>query len=68
MSEFVLESALASAAENLANPRGRASRTDVALAGDDVVGFHNLVVGEVSREQAPEPIRKELGRHPIRCT
>jgi len=31
----------------LANQRARASRTYVALAGDAVVGFHTLVVGEV---------------------
>ena len=49
----------------LANQRGRASRNYVALAGDDVVGFHTLVVGEVSPEQAPERIRKGLARHPI---
>ena len=49
----------------LANQRARASRTYVALAGDAVVGFHTLVVGEVSPEQAPERIRKGLARHPI---
>ncbi len=49
----------------LANQRARASRTYVALAGDEVVGFHTLVVGEVSPEQAPERIRKGLPRHPI---
>ncbi len=49
----------------LGNQRARASRTYVALAGDDVVGFHTLVVGEVSLEQAPERIRKGLARHPI---
>jgi len=49
----------------LANQRARASRTYVALAGGAVVGFHTLVVGEVSPEQAPERIRKGLARHPI---
>ena len=29
------------------------------------MGFHTLVVGEVSPEQAPERIRKGLARHPI---
>ncbi len=42
----------------LATQRARASRTYVALAGDAVVGFHTLVVGEVSPEKAPERIRK----------
>jgi GNAT superfamily N-acetyltransferase len=45
--------------------RSRASRTYGALAGHVVVGFHTLVVGEVSPEQAPERIRKGLARHPI---
>ena len=49
----------------LANQRARASRTYVALDGDVVVGFHTLVVGEVSPEQAPERIGKGLARHPI---
>lgn len=49
----------------LANQRARASRTYVALAGDAVVSFHTLVVGEVSPEQAPERIRKGFARHPI---
>ena len=49
----------------LANQQASASRTTVALAGDDVVGFHTLVVGEVSRAQTPERIRKGLGRDAI---
>jgi GNAT superfamily N-acetyltransferase len=49
----------------LANQRARASRTYVALDGDVVIGFHTLVVGEVSPEQAPERISKGLARHPI---
>ncbi len=38
---------------------------DAVLEGNGVVGFHTLVVGEVSREQAPERIRKGLAQ---RCT
>jgi GNAT superfamily N-acetyltransferase len=49
----------------LANHRARASRTYVALAGNEAVGFYTLVVGEVSPELAPERIRKGLARHPI---
>lgn len=49
----------------LVNQRARASCTYVALAGDVVVGFHTLVVGEVSPEHAPQRIRKGLARHPI---
>lgn len=47
----------------LVNQRARASRTYVALAGDVFVGFHTLVVGEVSPEQAPQRIRSGLARH-----
>ncbi len=49
----------------LAYQRARASRTYLVLARDDVVGFHTLVVGEVSPEQAPERIRKGLAYGPI---
>ena len=49
----------------LANQRARASRTYVALEAKGVVGFHTLVVGEVSPEKAPERIRKGLAQHPI---
>ncbi len=49
----------------LGNQRARASRTYVALAEHDVVGFHTLVVGEVSPEQAPERIHKERAHDPI---
>ena len=49
----------------LANQRARASRTYVALDGDIVVGFHTLVVGEVSPDKAPERMSKGLARHPI---
>jgi len=49
----------------LGNQRARASRTYVVLAGHDVVGFHTLVVGEVSPEQATERIHKELAHDPI---
>ena len=47
------------------NQRSNASRTYVALDGAEVVGFHTLVVGEVSSEQAPERIGKGLANHPI---
>lgn len=47
------------------NQRANASRTYVALDGEEIVGFHTLVVGEVRPEQAPERIRKGLANHPI---
>lgn len=54
----------------LVNQRAQASRTYLALHGDalhgdEVLGFHTLVVGAVSPEQAPERIRKGLANHPI---
>jgi GNAT superfamily N-acetyltransferase len=49
----------------LTNQRANSSRTYVALRGEQVVGFHTLVVGSVSPEQAPERVRKGLARHPI---
>lgn len=49
----------------LTNQQAQASRTYVALSGEAVVGFHTLVVGEVSHAQAPERIRKGLARQPV---
>jgi hypothetical protein len=49
----------------LTNQRANSSRTYVALRGERVVGFHTLVVGSVSPEQAPERVRKGMARHPI---
>lgn len=37
----------------------------MALRGEQVLGFHTLVVGSVSPEQAPERVRQGLARHPI---
>ena len=49
----------------LANQLAHASQTYVALADDQVIGFHTLVVGEVVSEEAPERLRKGLPRHPV---
>jgi GNAT superfamily N-acetyltransferase len=49
----------------LTNQRANSSRTYVALRGEQVVGFHTLVVGSVLPEQAPERVRKGQARHPI---
>ena len=49
----------------LVNKRAQANRTYLALHGDAALGFHTLVVGAVSPEQAPERIRKGLANHPI---
>ena len=49
----------------LVNQRAQASRTYVALHDAAVLGFHTLVVGAVSPDQAPDRIRKGLANHPI---
>lgn len=45
--------------------QANASRTYVALAGDAVVGFYTLVVGDVRHEEAPDRVGKGMPRHPI---
>ena len=47
------------------NQQAGASQTYVGLAGDVVVGFHTLTVGEVTQEKAPERLTKGLARHPV---
>jgi GNAT superfamily N-acetyltransferase len=51
----------------LQNQQAGASRTWVALAGDDekVVGYYTLVVGQVEYGDAPERLTKGLARHPV---
>lgn len=48
-----------------ANQLAGAAQTYIGLAGDIVVGYHTLAVGQVSREEAPERLGKGLARHPI---
>jgi GNAT superfamily N-acetyltransferase len=47
------------------NQQANASQTYVGLSGDDVIGFHTLVVGDVAYEGAPERLTKGLARHPV---
>lgn len=49
----------------LASQQADAATTYVALADDAVVGFHTLVVGEVSFDAAPARLGKGLARHPV---
>lgn len=49
----------------LANQQANASQTYVGLNGEAVIGFHTLVVGEVSHGDAPERMSKGLARHPV---
>lgn len=49
----------------LQNQQANAAQTYVAMAGEDVVGFHSLAVGEVSQSDAPPRLAKGLARHPV---
>ena len=49
----------------LQNQQAGASQTYVGLAGDVVIGFHTLAVGEVKYEGAPARLTKGLARHPV---
>jgi len=49
----------------LQNQQADASRTYVALDGDEVVGFYTLVVGEVAHADAPARIIKGLAKYPV---
>ena len=48
-----------------ANQQAGAAQTWLGLAGDEVIGFHSLAVGQVEYADAPERLRKGLARHPI---
>lgn len=41
------------------------SRTYVGLSGDVVIGYHTIVVGQVTHAEAPERVVKGMPRHPI---
>lgn len=47
------------------NQQAGASQTYVALAGEAVVGYYTLVVGQVEYAQAGERMTKGLARHPV---
>ncbi len=49
----------------LANQLANASTTYLALAGEEVVGFYTLVVGEVAYTDAPERLTKGMARYPV---
>lgn len=49
----------------LQNQQAGASMTYIALAGDEVVGYYTLVVGQVEYDDAPERLSKGLARHPV---
>jgi GNAT superfamily N-acetyltransferase len=47
------------------NQQANASQTYVLIKNGRVVGYHTLVVGEVSHVDAPERLKKGLARYPI---
>lgn len=49
----------------LQNQGANGARTYVGLAGDEVVGYYSLAVGQVGYEGAAERLKKGLARHPI---
>ena len=46
------------------NQQANASQTCVAARGEEVVGYHTLVFGQVAFEDAPERLKKGVARHP----
>jgi predicted N-acetyltransferase YhbS len=49
----------------LTNQQAGASQTYVALAGQAVIGYYSLTVGEVAFDDAPRRLSKGLARHPV---
>jgi GNAT superfamily N-acetyltransferase len=49
----------------LQNQNASASRTYVLTDNGKIAGYHTLVVGEVTTENAPERLTKGLGRYPV---
>ena len=47
------------------NQQAGASQTYIGLSSQEVIGFHTLVVGQVSYDDAPERLTKGLARHPV---
>lgn len=47
------------------NQQANAAQTYLGLAGDEVIGFYTLVVGEVAYDGAPRRLAKGLAKHPI---
>jgi GNAT superfamily N-acetyltransferase len=49
----------------LHNQQANASQTYLLITADRVIGYHTLVVGEVTFATAPERLKKGLARHPV---
>jgi GNAT superfamily N-acetyltransferase len=49
----------------LQNQGAGAAQTYVGLAGEVVVGYYSLAVGQIEYSDAPERLQKGLARHPV---
>jgi GNAT superfamily N-acetyltransferase len=47
------------------NQQAGAAQTYVGIAGETIVGYHTLAVGQVILEDAADRLKKGLARHPI---
>jgi GNAT superfamily N-acetyltransferase len=47
------------------NQQAGAAQTYVGIAGETIVGYHTLAMGQVILEDAPDRLKKGLARHPI---
>jgi GNAT superfamily N-acetyltransferase len=49
----------------LQNQGSNAAQTYVGLAGEVVIGYYSLAVGQIEYVEAPERLQKGLARHPV---
>jgi GNAT superfamily N-acetyltransferase len=49
----------------LQNQQAGAAQTYVGIAGETLVGYYTLTVGQVTLEEAPERLKVGLARHPV---
>jgi GNAT superfamily N-acetyltransferase len=47
------------------NQQAGAAQTYVGIAGEVLVGYHTLAVGQVILDEAPDRLKKGLAKHPI---
>jgi GNAT superfamily N-acetyltransferase len=47
------------------NQQAGAAQTYVGIAGEAIVGYHTLAVGQVTLEDAPARLAKGLAKHPV---
>lgn len=47
------------------NQQAGAAQTYVGVAGEAIIGYHTLAVGQVTLEDSPERLKKGLAKHPV---